>query len=111
METEPRWSDTQKIVALLVVISFIVIVITWMFYPPKGDPGAIAVLNTLVGSLGTGFGMILSYFFASNKNSAAKDETIAKMAATSSNGNGTSATIPAKTVNVETETTNINTEK
>ena len=89
MEYEPKWSDTQKIIALSLVWALIVTIFAWMFFPPKGDPGAIAVLNTLVGGLLGAVGMIVAYFFGSSKNSSKKDETIAKLTG-SGNGNGSS---------------------
>lgn len=107
MEEQSRWSDTQKIIALTVVFSFIGVVVVWMFYPPKGDPGAIAVLNTLVGSLGTGFGMVLTYFFGSSKTSSSKDATIARLTGSEGETKVTREVTVTGDVNVDTQNTNI----
>lgn len=75
-----NWSDTQKILALFIVGAFISVILIWIFFPPKGDAGSIAVLNTLVGTLGAGFGAVLTYFFGSSKSSSDKDDTIKTIA-------------------------------
>lgn len=106
MDKVKSWGDTQRIIALLVSLSFIGIVVMWMVFPPSGDPGSLAVLNTLAGSLATGFGMILNYFFGSSKGSSEKDQTISKIA--QAKGNGTSeviTTVPAVEGPVDTITT------
>lgn len=115
MENNPGWSDTQKIIALILVSSLIVIIFAWMFFPPKGDPGSIAVLNTLVGGLLGAASMVVTYFFGSSKTSSQKDETIARMASTANtageklngngNGGGSAPPTPVETMNVETENT------
>lgn len=106
MENAKDWGDTQRIISLTVILSFIGVVLLWMFFPPKGDPGAIAVLNTLAGALMAGFGTILTFFFGSSKGSSDKDATISKIA--TSTGNGTAeviTTAPAKEGSVDTITT------
>jgi len=80
MPTTP-WSDTQKILALVLVASFIVIIIIWMFYPPHTDAGSTAVLNTLVGTLGGMATMVVSFYFGSSRNANTKDNTIAALVA------------------------------
>lgn len=76
----PGWSDTQKILALGITGAFVAVVLLWMFLPPKGDPGSIAVLNTLVGTLGGAFVAIVGFFFGSSKSSSDKDDTIKSIA-------------------------------
>ena len=109
MDNTPGWNDTQKIIALVITVSFILIVILWLFFPPGGDPGAIAVLNTLVGTLGSGFGAIVMYFFGSSKGSTEKDNTIKEMAATTGTGSGspqtTVTTVPTEPSTTPTTTT------
>lgn len=103
MEKDVNWSDTQKIIALLIVISFILIVVIWMFVPPKGDAGAIAVLNTLVGTLGAGFGVVLTFYFGNNKSSTDKDNTIKTIAMSDNTPNplnAPSAYVPPSTPKV-----------
>ena len=75
-----NWSDTQKILALFIISAFIAVILIWIFLPPKGDPGSIAVLNTLVGTLGGAFMAIVGYFFGSSKSSNDKDDTIKTIA-------------------------------
>jgi hypothetical protein len=71
------WSDTQKILALLVVGAFIAMIFVWIFYPPKADAGSLAVLNTLTGALGTMTMTIITWYFGSSRDSRTKDATIA----------------------------------
>ena len=78
-QTTP-WSDTQKILALVVTVCFIGVIFVWMFFPPKGDnSGATAVLNTLVGTLGSLTSMIITFYFGSSRNANTKDNTIASL--------------------------------
>lgn len=70
----------QGMIAFLVTVSFVAIILVWMFHPPKGDAGSIAVLNTLVGALAAAFGMVVSYFYGSSSGSKDKDDTIKSMA-------------------------------
>ncbi len=67
----------QYFLALVVIVSFLAVIVIWIFHPPTGEPGQLAVLNTLVGALGAAFGMVVSYFFGSSSGSQQKDETIA----------------------------------
>jgi hypothetical protein len=73
------WSDTAKILALVMCTAFIVVILLWMFFPPKTDAGATAVLNTMVGALGSTVAMIISYYFGSSRSGASKDSTIASL--------------------------------
>lgn len=83
------WSDTQKILALVTVVAFIAVIFVWMFFPPKTDQAATAVLNTLVGTLGGLVTMVLTFYFGSSRSSSAKDNTIAQLIAPpSGDGNG-----------------------
>lgn len=69
----------QCFLAFVIIVSFLAVVLIWIFHPPSGDPSAMAVLNTLVGSLAAAFGMVVSYFFGSSSGSSAKDDTINTM--------------------------------
>jgi len=79
--TTTPWSDTQKILAIVLVASFIIIIIVWMFIPPHSDAGSTAVLNTLVGTLGGMTTMVVSFYFGSSRNANTKDNTIAALVA------------------------------
>ena len=79
MQTTP-WSDTQKILALVIPVCFIIVIFVWMFFPPRLGDGATAVLNTLVGTLGSLTAMIITFYFGSSRGAANKDSTIATLA-------------------------------
>ena len=95
--TTTSWNDTQKLLAFIVVVAFIVIIMIWMFHPPATDAAATGVLNTLVGTLGGFAGMVVTFYFGSSRSAASKDSTIAALAAPSgTNGHSTDITPPAK---------------
>ena len=81
MQQTTSWADTQKLLAFVIVIAFIVVIFTWMFFAPKSDAAATAVLNTLVGTLGGYAGMVVTWYFGSSRSSANKDQTIAALSA------------------------------
>lgn len=78
-QTTTPWSDTQKILAIVLVSAFIIIIIIWMFTPPRNDAGATAVLNTLVGTLGGMTSMVVSFYFGSSRASNTQANTIASL--------------------------------
>jgi len=89
--TITSWSDTQKLLAFLVVASFIIIIAIWMFHPPATDQATTGVLNTLVGTLGGMAGMVMTFYFGSSRGERNKDDTIATIAqapAMTTSGNG-----------------------
>jgi hypothetical protein len=49
---KPHRGMTRRKSWLVVTVAFMVVIFLWMFFPPKSDQGATAVLNTLVGTLG-----------------------------------------------------------
>ena len=79
-QTTTSWGDTQKLLAFVIVVAFIVVIFTWMFFAPKADAAATAVLNTLVGTLGGFAAMVVSFYFGNSRASANKDQTIANLA-------------------------------
>lgn len=83
----------QYFLALVVMVAFLAVIVIWIFHPPTGEAGQLAVLNTLVGALGAAFGMVVSYFFGSSSGSQQKDETI-----------NTLASVPAGSVTVTAPT-------
>jgi hypothetical protein len=60
-------------------VCFIIVIFTWMFFPPRLGDGATAVLNTLVGTLGSLTAMIITFYFGSSRGAANKDATIAAL--------------------------------
>lgn len=70
--------NAPKILATVVVVGFFG-VLGWMFkygVPKEGDEA----LLILLGALGAGFGMVLSYYFGSSSGSAQKNTIMEKMA-------------------------------
>jgi len=64
------------VLAWIVVIGFIGIIILFIFKPDAFASNAAAMM--LLGSLSTGFGTVLAYFFGSSKGSSDKNKTIEK---------------------------------
>ena len=85
MQQTTSWADTQKLLAFVIVVAFIIVIFTWMFFAPKSDAAATAVLNTLVGTLGGYAGMVVTWYFGSSRASANKDATIAALSQPSAN--------------------------
>jgi len=79
--TTTPWTDTQKILALLLVVAFISVIVLWMFHPPQTDAASTAVLNTLVGTLGGMTTMVVSYYFGSSRTAGTQANTIAALVA------------------------------
>ncbi len=95
----PTWTDTQQSIAFVIIGSTIVIILIWLFRPPTGTEGAMAVLNNLMGALLAAFGMVVAFYFGSSKGSKDKDEANTKMvAALTGTGNGTTAVADAAAV-------------
>ena len=96
------WSDTQKLLAFILVAAFIIIILIWMVHPPDTNAASTSVLNTLVGTLGGFAGMVVTFYFGSSRTSATKDQTIAALTANPappSNGNGHSGDqVPPQTL-------------
>ena len=90
--TTTSWADTQKLLAFIVVCSFIVFLFIWTLLPPKGvDQSILTVVNVLLGALVAKFSSVVDYYFGSSRSSTGKDNTIAAMAAAPApvaNGNG-----------------------
>ena len=96
MEKDASWGDTQKLLAFILVISFIIVIVIWMFHPPSADSTTTPVLYTLVGTLGGLAGTVVTFYFGSSKGSKDKDDTMASIA-THTTGNGTAALLPGTT--------------
>lgn len=86
MQQTTSWNDTQKILAFVLVLAFIVVIFVWMFHAPSSDAAATSVLNTLVGTLGGFAGMVVTFYFGSSRTSATKDQTIAALTNPPANG-------------------------
>ncbi len=94
MQQTTSWNDTQKILAFVLVVAFIVVIFVWMFHAPASDAAATAVLNTLVGTLGGFAGMVVTFYFGSSRTSATKDQTIAALTNPPTNGATVTPPIP-----------------
>ena len=79
MNPTTSWNDTQKLLAFVIVISTVIVIFVWMFFPPKGDAGAMAALQILTGALVASMGQVVSFYFGNSRASAAKDQTIATL--------------------------------
>ncbi len=88
------WNDTQKLLAFVVVVAFIIVIYIWMFHPPATDAASTGVLNTLVGTLGGFAGMVVTFYFGSSRGERAKDTTIAAQLPDSTNGTHSSPPPP-----------------
>jgi hypothetical protein len=83
------WNDTQKLLAFIIVIAFVLVIFAWMFFPPKADQGTIAVLNMLIGALVGLAGTVATFYFGSSRGERMKDATIlSTQTAADTNGNG-----------------------
>lgn len=78
----------QNTLSVIVTCAFIGLIYVWIFFPPKGDPAAYALLNILIGALGTQFVTVMQYHFGSSKGSEDKTDTIKQMAVNSVAGTG-----------------------
>lgn len=94
----------QNCLAILVTMGFFAVIAAWMYYPPKGDGAALAVLNTLTGMMGTAFAGVMGYFFGSSSGSKDKDDTIKAMKTGTGNG-ATDTTVTTTTPPTVTTTT------
>lgn len=94
----PTWTDTQQSLAYILNLSFILILMIWMFRPPSGDAGSMAILNSMIGILGAAVVGVNSFYFGSNKDSKSKDATINQMASNAGTGSGTAALTAAAMV-------------
>jgi hypothetical protein len=103
MKPNETWNDTQRLLAFIIVTSFIVVIIIWLFHEPQGDAGANAVLNMLMGSLASLAGMVATFYFGSSKGSKDKDDTISSIATATHTENGSGASSTA-TVTAPTAT-------
>ena len=95
MQPNESWNDTQRLLAFIIVVAFIIVIVIWLFHAPTGDAGSNAVLNMLMGSLAAMAGGVVTFYFGSSKGSKDKDDTISSIATHSENGNGSTATATA----------------
>lgn len=69
------WTDTQQIIAYLLVGGFIVVIFGWMFLPPKNlDQSALSIINMLIGALVAKMTTVVDFFLGSSEGSKAKDD-------------------------------------
>ena len=55
------------IISLVIVTGFICLLVTWLFFPPSSDPGLLAVLNIMIGTLASAFGAVVQYWLGSSQ--------------------------------------------
>jgi hypothetical protein len=81
-DTTTSWNDTQKLLAFVVVVSFIAFLFIWTLFPPKGvDQSILTVVNVLLGALVAKFSSVVDYYFGSSRGERNKDGTLASLAA------------------------------
>ena len=91
MPNNESWSNTQKILAFVIVDALIVVILIWIFHPPTGDAASNSVLNVLVGALVGMAGMVATFYFGSSQGSKDKDQALSAIATQSGTGGGGSA--------------------
>jgi len=95
------WSNTQKILAFVIVDALIIVILIWIFHPPTGDAASNSVLNVLVGALVGMAGMVATFYFGSSQGSKDKDQALSAIATGTGTGNGggsaSTATVTAPT--------------
>jgi len=79
--TSEAWTDTQKLLAFALVLSFVIIIVLLMFFPPKTDASSAPALYGLIGTLGGMAVTVSTYYFGSSKGSSNKDDTISGVVA------------------------------
>lgn len=85
--TTTSWNDTQKILAFIVVCSFIIVLFILTLFPPKGmDQTMLTLVNVLLGALVAKFSSVVDYYFGSSRSSTNKDSMIAALATPPTNG-------------------------
>jgi hypothetical protein len=95
MQNSESWSNTQKILAFVIVDALIVVILIWIFHPPTGDAASNSVLNVLVGALVGMAGMVATFYFGSSQGSKDKDQALIGVATQSGTGNGGGSTSTA----------------
>lgn len=90
MESQTQWGDAQRILAYVLVGSFILVIVILIFHPLPSDNPSTSMINTLVGVLGTMASGVAGYYFGSSKGSSDKegsrDQTLTKLVDKVTNG-------------------------
>lgn len=73
----PRELNIPFVLMCIVAAGFIGMLLVMSFHDVP--PGNKDMLTTLMGSLGTGFGLVVGFYFGSSASSKAKDDTIATL--------------------------------
>jgi hypothetical protein len=76
----------KHVLAILIVVIFAGTIGVWLYRPPTGSEGAMAILNSLIGIEGSAFVAVVQYFFGSSSASQGKDAVISQMATNAVSG-------------------------
>ena len=69
------WTNTQQVIAYVLVGAFIIVIFGWMFFPPKSlDQAALSIINMLIGALVAKMTTVVDFFLGSSEGSKAKDD-------------------------------------
>lgn len=72
--TDKVTMGAQIVLSILLFIGFFVALYVAWFSPHKIDPDRLRVIDTMVGVLGTTFAMVISFWFARQRNAVAAPE-------------------------------------
>lgn len=75
-QTDSPMAWGPVVISIMVVMSFSLTLMLWMFFPPSNDPLTLTVLNILIGYLGASFNQAVSYWIGSSAGSASKDSAL-----------------------------------
>lgn len=101
-EKVTTWTSTQQVIAYLLVGAFIIVILGWMFLPPKSlDQAALSIVNMLIGALVAKMTTVVDFYLGSSEGSKSKDEaqnrTIERLTPSlSGTGNGAAVVAAAR---------------
>lgn len=90
--------DTQKGLAWLIVIAFVLLIFVWVFRPPTMAPESMAQLNQLVSTLQNVLLIAIGFFFGTSKGAQNKEEAQLKAAEKAADKSPNAAAVTAAAV-------------
>lgn len=82
-------------ISLMIVGAYMAMMPLWMFYPPKGAPEVLAIINQMMGAWSMAFAAVIGFHLGSSKESQTKGDALGRIAARNSMGPGTGDGAPA----------------
>jgi hypothetical protein len=89
--------DRRTVVSLILVTSFVIIILVWLFYPPALNDTQNQIVSMLIGALIGQVTNVIAFDFGSSSGSKAKDDALIQASQTGGGG----ANIQDSTVTVE----------